>query len=412
MKENVGGGAPRGVTVHAAHRSGDAVVPVLMFGTGITAIGVLRNLSRARVPVFTTVPDPNFVEKSRYHRRLLESAEQPPTPSSLREFLSTLSLSCAVLMPCSDDWALAIARLDGPLALQFPSCLPQPDTIETFTDKWRFAQMLEAHALPHPETALLSSMEALERMPDSSFANRFLKPLDSLTFSTRHKVKAFLIKDKASAVAVMRRGEDNGVTDFPIMLQDYVPGPPANHYFVDGFVDRNDRVRALFVRRRLRMFPPLLGNSTLMESVPPSEAEGAIDTIRRMFSALSYRGIFSAEFKRDERDGVFKILEVNARPWWYVEFAARSGVDVCTMAYRDALGLPIETPRPYRAGRRCVYLVNDFKAYPFNGPGSAVEWLRSWFGADETLFAFDDPWPGVAHFLGALRARLQKANAL
>ena len=34
----------------------------------------------------------------------------------------------------------------------------------------------------------------------------------------------------------------------------------------------------------------------------------------------------------------FKILEINARPWWYVELASRCGVDVCTMSYRDAFG--------------------------------------------------------------------------
>ena len=58
--------------------------------------------------------------------------------------------------------------------------------------------------------------------------------------------------------------------------------------------------------------------------------------------AVSYRGIFSAEFKCDDRDGFFKILEVNARPWWYVEAAACAGMDVCSMAYHDALGPTVE----------------------------------------------------------------------
>jgi len=60
--------------------------------------------------------------------------------------------------------------------------------------------------------------------------------------------------------------------------------------------------------------------------------------------------VFSAEFKFDERDGLFKLLEVNARPWWYVDFADRCGVDVCGMAFRDALGEEIEPVTGYKLG--------------------------------------------------------------
>ena len=46
---------------------------------------------------------------------------------------------------------------------------------------------------------------------------------------------------------------------------------------------------------------------------------------------------------------------MNARPWWYVDFAARCGIDVCDMAYRDALGGDVEPVTGYELGRRCVY---------------------------------------------------------
>ncbi len=86
------------------------------------------------------------------------------------------------------------------------------------------------------------------------------------------------------------------------------------------------------------MFPLDFGNSTCMVSVAADEVAPAVASVERLLAHVGYRGIFSAEFKYDERDGLFKILEVNARPWWYVEFTARCGVDVCTLAYRDALG--------------------------------------------------------------------------
>ena len=91
-----------------------------------------------------------------------------------------------------------------------------------------------------------------------------------------------------------------------------------------------------------------------MQSVPLSEVAPAAESLTALLDRLAYRGVFSAEFKKDSRDGQFKILEINARPWWYVEFASRCGVDVCTMSYRDALDLPVTSVTDYQAGRRCM----------------------------------------------------------
>ena len=95
------------------------------------------------------------------------------------------------------------------------------------------------------------------------------------------------------------------------------------------------------------------------------------------------------------------------RPWWYVEFAALCGVDVCALAYRDALGLPVEAPAAYRTGRTCVLPGADVRAFRTvrreSGLG-LVPWLRSWSGASHTVWRLDDPLPGPFQFVSvALR---------
>ena len=89
---------------------------------------------------------------------------------------------------------------------------------------------------------------------------------------------------------------------FSMVLQEYIPGPSSNHYFVDGFVDARGRICALFARQRLRMYPPLLGNSTLMETVPLSDLQGAIQTIEKFASALGF------EPDRSVADGIDEVL--------------------------------------------------------------------------------------------------------
>lgn len=189
-----------------------------------------------------------------------------------------------------------------------------------------------------------------------------------------------------------------------MMLQEYIPGPPSAHYFVDGFVDRRGQVCARFARRRLRMYPLDFGNSSFHVSIALQEVKEAVESVDRLLAVLRYRGIFSAEFKFDQRDGLFKILEVNARPWWYVEFAARSGVDVCSLAYRDALGLSVDPVADYQIRRRCVHVPLDLAAYRFlRRQGQLRLWpvLRSWVRADHPVFCWSDPVPGLARFLAA-----------
>jgi D-aspartate ligase len=380
-------------------------VPVLVFGSSLTGLGVIRSLGRRGIEAFTFCHPSELLVQSRWYKQLPEAADRSPRPEELSDFLRNLKLPRAVLMPCADDWVKAVANLPACLLERFPVSISPFSVIDTLVDKWSFAQMLEKEKVPHPGTRLLDSLGEMEELPESIYEGSFLKPLGSLEFGRKHKVKAFLIKGKADALDVMAKG-----ADFPIMLQDYIPGPPTNHYFIDGFVDRGRKISALFARRRLRMYPPLLGNSTLMETVPLEQVRQAVDSLERMWAALPYRGVFSAEFKFDDRDGLFKIIEVNARPWWFIEFATRCKVDVCLLSYQDALGQPVEPVKSYPIGRRCVYLPNDIPAYRRDpkAAGSFFRWLKSWIGAEGALFASDDPGPGVTFVWRNLKRHSKK----
>ena len=52
------------------------------------------------------------------------------------------------------------------------------------------------------------------------------------------------------------------------------------------------------------------------------------------------------EFKRDPRDGLYKLIEINARHYGTHALASAAGVDLSHVAYEDALG------RPFTAGRQ------------------------------------------------------------
>jgi D-aspartate ligase len=133
-----------------------------------------------------------------------------------------------------------------------------------------------------------------------------------------------------------------------------------------------------------------------------------------VLEAIEYRGIFSAEFKRDPRDARFKLLEINTRPWWFIDFAVRSGVDICRMAYDDAQGREVAPVTRYKIGATCIYPYYDFvAAQPLiqSGRLSRWRWMAELLPALQPVGCWDDPMPatvGFARVIGsAVRNRLR-----
>jgi D-aspartate ligase len=390
--------------------SGPSAPPVIALGGGITMAGVLHVLRRSGIQVYAVCPESDFVERSRWYRPLALQHTNP-RPEHLEAILETLDLSEAVLLPCSDDWLRAVAALPSRLAARFPSSTPGPHNVERVVDKWKFSQLLSSLRIPHPQTRILSSAADFDELPP--FEGAILKPLSSVEFALKYGVKGYLAESSEQARFLLPKLE------FPILLQEFIPGPPDAGYFLDGFRDRKGQIKGLFARRRLRMYPPRLGNSTFVSSVPLDELESAVFSLEYLLEQIKYRGIFSAEFKLDPRDQIFKLIEINARPWWYVEFAARCGVDVCSMTYRDALELPVNAVAWYDVGRTCVFAPNDFRSLRDAAHEGRSSWwsvLHDWWQADGIAFHWSDPGPALSYlrqrFADYLHSRLGRSRKL
>jgi predicted ATP-grasp superfamily ATP-dependent carboligase len=161
------------------------------------------------------------------------------------------------------------------------------------------------------------------------------------------------------------------------------------------------------------MSPPDFGNSSCCHSIPLAILPDAIRHLRRLLDGLDYRGIFSAEFKRDPRDGVYRIIEVNTRAWTYVEFAARCGMNVCEMAWQDAQGLPVSrATRDYPEGVACVDLYHDIPTVLALRKRQFLPWLSvlaQWARAQLHTFRWDDPQPALSFVRALARKRFLRS---
>jgi D-aspartate ligase len=347
------------------------------------------------------------VTASRYYRRFPGDRRLVGIPSELSTFLESLPINRAVLFPCADDWVVAVSRVSQQSTERFASYSPDPTCLDRILNKDKLALFLIEHGIDCPRTIVIardSDFGVIEEFPDSRW---FLKPVNSQHFRKRYGVKAMHVRSSEEAA---RRRHDLQQAGYHPVLQEYVPGPASNHYFIDGFVDRSGQIRSLFARRRNRMFPTDFGDSSSMSSIPLKDVSAAIEATEHLLTQCRYRGIFSVEFKRDERDGRFRVIEVNVRAWAYIGFAAECGVNVALQAYQDALGFDAPAPTTHAVGKNTIFLPNDYFAcrqLVREKRLSRYAWVQSWLKASHVVFSWTDPLPGMVRLLAGTRKKLR-----
>ncbi len=386
----------------------DYIVPSLILGSHTTALGVIRSLARAGIRSLCITKPNRYITFSRHYRRPPFGYPFLSDPTRLDDYLAEFPLQRAVLFPCSDDWVLAVARMDDKLRERFPIVLSDLEILKRLIDKGNLRNLLDLQGIDHPLSFPVQSNDDLGRMGEQPDRVWILKPVDSQGFRTHFQRKAFTVGTTEEAD---RRFAESRQAGFEMILQEYIPGPASNHYFVDGYMDRAGILKSLFVRRRLRMHPPDFGDSSFMESIPKIQAQGAVDAITRLISAVGYRGIFSAEFKRDHRDDTFKLIEINTRAWAYIGFAAASGVNIALQAYRDALGEEFSAIDSYSIGKRTVFLINDIPAgirQVRTDEKSLIQCLGEWIMSRKVTCTWDDPIPCLVNALENALPKLRR----
>ena len=372
--------------------------PVLILGAGFTALGALRAFARKGIPAYVVIDEEDdcAIRFSRWFRspKLIRTMSQ-----TLLSFLDSGSLTRAVIIPCSDQWVEATARLPRRLSRSFPSTIASQRSVAILLDKGHLAKTMTKLDLPHPRTILLTTAKDVAELPERAFTNFFLKPRNSFNFTKQFRVKAVMIRGRDEAIRRFNQIVRNG---HQVVLQEYIPGPPTAHYLIDGFIDRTGMVRALFASRRIRMYPERFGDSTYLVSIPIAHLNRTLEDLLKLLRFVDYCGIFNAEFKYDRRDDEFKLLEVNIRPWWQIEFAQNCGVDICGLAYNDALGQTLETITDYKIGEHCAIPCLDLWSHLVGRdrePTTLSSMFCSWLGSTSLPFALDDPVPGILYCL-------------
>lgn len=367
----------------------------------MTGLGVIRNLGRKGVPVYLVIEEKDEATYSKYCKKYFIF---PGISQNLEKLVTILSKIQSqvnrpmVLFPTSDLLALNVSLLkDQTDSYLIP--IADREVLEILVEKRKFYESLGNLRIPHPSTYFLKDDTEFAGISDEVQYPVYIRPSISTTFAEIFQKKGFVANREEELLNYMNMGWKYG---FELLLQEIIPGDPTDHYFIDGYLDKKSKPLAVFARRRLRMFPLNFGNSTACVTIPLSKVSVMKETIINYLQSISFHGIFSVEFKVDPRDNTPKMLEVNARSWWYNSFPAECGIDIIYTAYLDALEKPIRPQEKYKDNVKLIYILQDIMSSLTMFARRTLhhtEWASSLKGEKHyALFAEDDLLPFITSF--------------
>ena len=374
-------------------------VNVVILGGSPTGLYALRELAGAGFDVAVADTSAGCASRSSLvrhrERRFVGSLEE------IKAWLWSLRDRCdeaPILLPTSDVFIEFLSQHFDELATAFRIFSCYERIAGELLDKEAFHRLCVRHGIPVPGVWRAESVRDLRNLADVIPYPCILKPL------LIHRARSFLRGGKLIVVND-RHQFITGVSTIPResgewLVQEIIPGPESEITLFGGYIDASGGSVEAFTGRKLRQYPIGFGSASLVSSEPCEETRSLSE---RFLAEIGFRGVCGSEFKRDPRDGILKIIEINPRPTLWFQITHDAGLRVVEAACRDLAELAFApSRRPQDDKVRWRYLAKDVVSkFSYSRHGTrfilpapviprAAASTRSW-----PVFSWRDPWPAL-----------------
>ncbi|CDZ74241.1 hypothetical protein ING2D1G_0040 [Peptoniphilus sp. ING2-D1G] len=373
-------------------------------------LSVVRNLGRKGVSVTTVDYEDHNYGVSKYVRERLIAPHYQKQEKELVEFLINYAKKQAykpVLFPTADLYVEFMEDNYDELKNYYLWPNDKKGLQKKLMDKQSLLEFTEPLGIKTPEIIPMDDENLIFRVNNEIGYPCIVKPKDSMPFVNKYRSKVFRIHDEEELMEKIEMCKRDGQEVF---VQKIIMGPESNCYSFDVYMDKKGEAVSYLTTSKIRQWPINFGASTYakQEYIPE-----LYDICVPLFKKVGYRGFAEVELKRDERNDVIYLVEVNVRFVNFTELHCFMGMNTPMMYFLDSIGEEYYGAK-ITSNKEVYwkYLYEDIsaiKAYLSTGQMTLSDILSNYrFKKVPSTWAADDPMPALTFFKWAITHKFMK----
>ena len=305
---------------------------VVVLGTGVVAYGVFHECREAgyRVIHVTTKADDIAAASTLPHEKVVIDAGDDVGAELLNLFLNKKEeWTGAFIIPVNDPPVAFVSKYFEALSAHYVCNVIPWNQLGQIVNKNRLYQHAHDIGVLAPQIQLPGNGGDLSRVANDISYPCIIKPFQTPAFFAAFSRKVHVANDFEELGYWYKQCLDRGID---VMVSEIIPGPEEDLFIYDSCLDASGNVTAEIFLRKVRQDVDY-GVASVIKTVP--EVEEIREMCLRLLRHFNYRGFSAVEVKRDERDGRFKLIEINPRPVLYQRMFIKTGVNVCQTLVED-----------------------------------------------------------------------------
>jgi predicted ATP-grasp superfamily ATP-dependent carboligase len=319
------------------------------------ALAVARTLGRLGVPVYAVSEDAYTpLATTRYLKKAFVLDACPSDTESFVKAMSSIGEFIArptIIIPMDDLSAVFVAENAANLAQWFITPQVQPHVPHQLANKASLHALCAEIGIPIARSVVPRSFDDVRAFTEGTKFPVMVKAAEQwLPLSGSFVTKAIYTPEQLLEFCEPY----NFAASQSLIIEEYIPG---DDWICHGYYNAQKNISVTFTGRKLRGYPPDAGSTAVGLSLDNAALRSASE---KLLKAVSYSGIIDMDWRMDERDGQYKIVDCNPRVGQnFRMFENSAGVDVVRAQHLDLSGRRIDDAAPIE-GR--LFTVESFYA--------------------------------------------------
>jgi predicted ATP-grasp superfamily ATP-dependent carboligase len=390
----------------------------IILGGYVNGLGLVRSLGEIGVPSIVIDINKNIAFSSKYSIIGLISPHPTHQTAEFLNFMKELGQKLktkSVLFCTNDMWLIPMSKNQLEMEQYFYYPMSGWNIIENCINKTKLYKLAVEADVPCPETVFLNSISEVDKNIDNIRFPCVLKPAIIIGFQEKLQSpgRTIIIQSNKELEYWKKIIVERNLSDVPLIIQEMIIGGSENLYTLTSYSNREGDIIAYSTGHKIRQNPPNAG--TIVSGRVVHEPE-VFALGKKLLKKAKFYGIANTEFKRDIKNGGFKLIEINPRPGMWNYSVTATGINLPQMAYLEVLGKKLVVNEAFNK-RELVWLMvlSDFmEAINFSnknrrsyGYSTLSEWLVSIKGRKiDAVFMVNDPKPGLKYMVQFCRSML------